>query len=68
MTAPRTVAILPLEVGGLDLIGKAAVLKTAGRKPLGVRVPRPPPTAFSVERIRRNTHGEVPEWLKGAAC
>jgi hypothetical protein len=28
--------------GGLDLIGKAAVLKTAGRKPLGVRVPRPP--------------------------
>jgi hypothetical protein len=28
--------------GGLDLIGKAAVLKTAGRKALGVRVPRPP--------------------------
>ena len=30
--------------GGLVLIGKAAVLKTAGRKPLGVRVPRPPLT------------------------
>src|SRR4026208_612540 len=28
--------------GGLDLIGKAAVLKTAVRKHLGVRVPRPP--------------------------
>ena len=28
--------------GGIDLIGKAAVLKTAGRKPMGVRVPLPP--------------------------
>ena len=28
--------------GGLVLIGKAAVLKTAGLCPLGVRVPRPP--------------------------
>ena len=28
--------------GGLVLIGKAAVLKTAGFTPLGVRVPRPP--------------------------
>ena len=29
--------------GGLDLIGKAAVLKTAGLTPLRVRVPHPPP-------------------------
>jgi hypothetical protein len=29
-------------LGGLDLIGKAAVLKTAGRKPIGVRIPGPP--------------------------
>src|SRR5690606_29917903 len=29
-------------LGGLDLIGKAAVLKAAGRKPLWVRIPRPP--------------------------
>ena len=28
--------------GGLDLIGKAAVLKTAARKRFGVRVPGPP--------------------------
>ena len=28
--------------GGLVLIGKAAVLKTADRKVMGVRVPRPP--------------------------
>ena len=34
--------------GGLDLTGKAAVLKTAGRKPLGVRVPRPPLNAGTV--------------------
>jgi hypothetical protein len=30
------------ESGGLDLTGKAAVLKTAGRKPIGVRIPGPP--------------------------
>ena len=30
--------------GGLDLIGKAAVLKTAARKRFGVRVPGPPLT------------------------
>jgi hypothetical protein len=28
--------------GGLVLTGKAAVLKTAGRKPIGVRIPGPP--------------------------
>ena len=46
--------------GGLDLIGKAAVLKTAGCEPMGVRVPRPP--------HRISTDGEVPERLNGAAC
>jgi hypothetical protein len=30
------------DIGGLDLTGKAAVLKTAGRKPIGVRIPGPP--------------------------
>ncbi len=55
----------PVEVGGLVLIGKAAVLKTAGLTPLGVRVPRPPPFWIFDERI---SDGEVPEWLKGAAC
>jgi hypothetical protein len=30
------------DLGGLDLTGKAAVLKTAGRKPIGVRIPGPP--------------------------
>jgi hypothetical protein len=33
---------LSAEDGGLVLIGKAAVLKTAGLLPMGVRVPRPP--------------------------
>ena len=45
------------QYGGLVLIGKAAVLKTAGFTPLGVRVPRPPPE-----------FGEVAEWLKAHAC
>jgi hypothetical protein len=30
------------DIGGLDLTGKAAVLKTAGRNPIGVRIPGPP--------------------------
>jgi hypothetical protein len=50
--------------GGLDLTGKAAVLKTAGLTPLGVRVPRPPPE----HRRKGERCGEVPERLKGAAC
>ena len=33
---------LSADAGGLDLIGKAAVLKTAGRKPFRVRIPGPP--------------------------
>ena len=38
-----TSLLAPMRRGGLDLIGKAAVLKTAGLTPLRVRVPRPPP-------------------------
>ena len=49
--------------GGLVLTGKAAVLKTAGLIPLGVRIPRPPP-----ESERHTFGGEVAEWLKAAAC
>ena len=45
--------------GGLVLTGKAAVLKTAGLIPLGVRIPRPPPNSLA-ERW--------PSWLKAAAC
>ncbi len=33
-----------------SLIGKAAVLKTAGFTPLGVRVPRPPPDIVAFAR------------------
>src|SRR5580765_1550294 len=44
--------ILSVARGGIVLIGKAAVLKTAARKRLGVRVPLPPlqprPTRFSL--------------------
>ena len=31
-----------LRIGGLVLTGKAADLKSAGRKAMGVRIPRPP--------------------------
>ena len=37
---------------------KAAVLKTAGRKPRG----------FESYSLRQSRHGEVAEWLKAAAC
>ena len=47
--------------GRASLIGKAAVLKTAGFTPLGVRVPRPPPDFWIF-------CGEVAEWLKAHAC
>ena len=53
----------PFFCGGLVLIGKAADLKSAGRKPLGVRVPRPPPEKWIEER-----RGEVAERLKATAC
>ena len=43
--------------GGLVLIGKAAVLKTAGRKPLGVRLPRPPPRLLNLGRGGRVAEG-----------
>ena len=39
------------QVGGLDLIGKAAVLKTAGLTPLRVRVPHPPPEIVESYKI-----------------
>jgi hypothetical protein len=39
--------------GGVDLTGKAAVLKTAGRKPLGVRVPLPPLVNRLSDLLRR---------------
>ena len=45
--------------GGLVLTGKAAVLKTAGLIPLGVRIPRPPPEF---------KYGEVAERLKAQVC
>ncbi len=34
--------------GGLDLIGKAAVLKTAGRNPFRVRIPGPPLSGVAI--------------------
>ena len=49
------VLIILCDYGGLVLIGKAAVLKTAGLLPLGVRVPRPP-----------HYFGEVTELAEGA--
>ncbi len=39
--------------GELDLIGKASVLKTDGRKPLGVRVSRSPLFLFLVAFFQR---------------
>lgn len=65
--------------GGLDLIGKAAVLKTAGLTPLRVRVPHPPPVNLMPPQphpFKRWEHvkslflsfGEVTEWPKVAAC
>ncbi len=56
--------------GGLDLTGKAAVLKTAGSNPIGVRVPGPPldaETAVAVSDV-------VADWAvtsrasRAAAC
>ena len=53
-------------VGGLDLIGKAAVLKTAARKRFGVRVPGPPLALFHNElrdlRRWRNRRRRVGAW------
>jgi hypothetical protein len=63
----KTILIIKLKIfGGIDLTGKAAVLKTAGCKPMGVRIPLPPPANVRLnfskisERCRR--------WLNGAAC
>ena len=39
---PRIIGHYLTALGGLDLTGKAAVLKTAGSNPLGVRISRPP--------------------------
>src|SRR2546426_1887001 len=39
---PTHISSSVAELGGLDLTGKAAVLKTAGRKPVQVRVLCPP--------------------------
>ena len=50
-----------LGFGGLVLIGKAAVLKTAGFTPLGVRVPRPPRVFLFI----RWFDGEVAELAEG---
>ena len=46
--------------GGLTLIGKGAVLKTAARRArLRVRVPHPPPI-FNKGKRRLNGHGTAP--------
>src|SRR5690625_929037 len=48
--------------GGLVLIGKAAVLKTAGRKPFRVRVPGPPlPVAQRLTRLTKKQIKAVSE-------
>src|SRR4029078_1471183 len=49
--------------GGLDLIGKAAVLKTAAGNRFGVRVPGPPLTLGA-----NKTDAEDPDRCRVASC
>ena len=56
-TGSRPIEKETYDIGGLVLIGKAAVLKTAGFTPMGVRVPRPPRRLS--EALNRKFCGEM---------